>query len=283
MTISDMMRAVFQRFVPEKVRHTLYKKYCFARSDIIVVSFPKSGRTWLRVMLGEYLRLHFDIEVQHVVDIHKLAEYNSRVPRIYFTHDDSPHKKTSDQLSRRKRKYRRKRVVLLVRDPLDVLVSLYHHKRYRNCTYADSLESYCQQDVGNLEVIVEFLNIWCSESPEIDQFLLVRYEDLHHHPSHELKRLLRFCGLTKLNSDYVQAAIAKGSFESMTKIEDSNTSGSNKLSVVNPDDRRSRKVRSGRIGSYAHSLPADLCDASRIFVKNNLEPMLGYPFAMEDE
>ena len=57
--LSDSIKIFLLRFFPKS-----YKKITKAvleLSDVIVISFPKCGRTWLRVLLGEIIRKHFNI------------------------------------------------------------------------------------------------------------------------------------------------------------------------------------------------------------------------------
>ena len=45
------------------------------RTDVYLVSFPKCGRTWLRVMIGRAFQLHFDLPADaDLVELHRLAE-----------------------------------------------------------------------------------------------------------------------------------------------------------------------------------------------------------------
>jgi len=37
-------------------------------ADIVVVSFGKSGRTWLRVMLSRYYQLRYGLAQRHLID-----------------------------------------------------------------------------------------------------------------------------------------------------------------------------------------------------------------------
>ena len=54
-----------------------------------LVSFPKCGRTWLRVMIGRAFQLHFGLPADaDLVELHRLAELDPRVPCVVATHDD---------------------------------------------------------------------------------------------------------------------------------------------------------------------------------------------------
>jgi hypothetical protein len=65
--------------------------------DAYLISFPKCGRTWLRLMIGNIFARHFSFdhpEIQRkMLKLEPLAELNPAVPRVWVTHDDEPHLK----------------------------------------------------------------------------------------------------------------------------------------------------------------------------------------------
>ena len=58
-----------------------------ARSDAIVVSYEKSGRTWLRVMLSRYYQLRYDLGEKHLLNYDKMHTLHESIPTILFTHN----------------------------------------------------------------------------------------------------------------------------------------------------------------------------------------------------
>ena len=91
------------------------------------MSFPKCGRTWLRVLVGRALQVHYGLpDDTDVTELAHLAELDPRVPSVLVTHDDDAQWKAPADVERDKGGYRHRRVILLVRDPRDVIVSLYH-------------------------------------------------------------------------------------------------------------------------------------------------------------
>src|SRR5215467_8463342 len=88
--------------------------------DVFLVSYPRSGNTWTRFLLGNLINQDEPVT---------FANIESRIPEIYFNPD------------RRLRRLRRPRVlkshesfqphypriIYIVRDPRDVAVSFYHH------------------------------------------------------------------------------------------------------------------------------------------------------------
>jgi hypothetical protein len=54
----------------------------------VVVSFGKSGRTWLRVMLSRFYQLRHGLAERHLLNFDNLHLRNRAIPRIVFTHDN---------------------------------------------------------------------------------------------------------------------------------------------------------------------------------------------------
>ena len=117
----------------------------FEQSHILVFSVAKSGRTWLRVLLNKYLSLAYDVPF----DINDLSESNKRIPSIHFTHELWEHCSKAKVHEKILGKYivpekilRSKKVLVLYRDPRDVLVSLFFQKskRSKNKTGKDMID-----------------------------------------------------------------------------------------------------------------------------------------------
>src|ERR1700710_1888922 len=90
--------------------------------DGIVVSIPKSGRTWVRAFLGAYYSGRAGREM--TLDPERYGE--PEVPRVIYTHDLFEHRTKGSVWDRLRGKYlipprefRRARIILLVRDPRD--------------------------------------------------------------------------------------------------------------------------------------------------------------------
>ena len=66
---------------PSYRRYLEYKTH--QKADIFLVSFPKSGRTWLRVLIGKVLSDFYGGDF--TIELERLA--NENIPFIYMTHD----------------------------------------------------------------------------------------------------------------------------------------------------------------------------------------------------
>jgi len=174
------------------------------KSDCVIVSYGKSGRTWLRVMLSRFYQLKHGLPDNSLIAFDNLQAKNRDIPLIFFSHDNYLKDFTGNADS--KKDYYQKKVVLLVRDPRDVAVSQYFQWKHRMHPWKKRLNKYpahdsdiseyefaMDQNVG-LPKIVEFLNLWADEAGKIDQLLVVRYEDMRKDTAGVLGQILDFIG-----------------------------------------------------------------------------------------
>ena len=150
--VKSIRNAIKRRFSREaSIRFRLFRAsyaprawYTERTADVVILSYPKCGRTWLRIMLGKSLALHYGLGDVNYLANDLLAGTDSKSLRIRVSHDDNPHWKEPARLSRRKGRYRRQKVVFLVRDPRDVVVSMYFERSRRE-----------QVDVGTMGDFLE--------------------------------------------------------------------------------------------------------------------------------
>src|SRR5919106_5242324 len=125
------------------------------RADCVIVSFGKSGRTWLRVMLSRFYQVRHGLSERHLIGFDNLHLRNPAIPRIFFTHDNYLKDYTGNGDS--KADYYGAKVVLLVRHPADVAVSQYHQWRHRMRPHKKALNAYPEhgEEVGIAEFVAE--------------------------------------------------------------------------------------------------------------------------------
>ena len=94
---------------------------------------------------------------EFTIELEKLA--GGDIPYIYMTHDDAPN--AARPLATNKSKYRNKKVVFLVRDPRDVVVSYFFQrtKRSRSPVNLD-MSSFIRDPGYGVNRIIDLMNIW---------------------------------------------------------------------------------------------------------------------------
>jgi hypothetical protein len=253
-----------------------YRRRRNREADVFLLSFPKAGRTWLRLLIGKAIAVQHDLAPPDLMALEQLADAVPGTPRIRCKHDDDPQWKRPDELVRNKSEYRDRRVILLGRDMRDLVVSAYFQVTRRERAYDGDIRSFVYARAGSLETMIRFYNIW-AENREIPAgFLLVRYEDLHADPHGELRRVLDFSGLAAASDDAVRQAVEYARFDNMRKLESADALDSARLRPKDEADPESFKTRRGVVGGYVDYLePAEIRHIEER-VRADLDPLYRY-------
>ena len=241
--------------------------YAHQKADVYLVSYPKCGRTWLRLMIGRAIAVHFSLpQEEDILLLNWKKKPHPDLPMITVVHDDRPMLKTPDELERSKDRYRDKSVILLVRDPRDVVVSSYFEmsKRgrlfgknpyeSREAYFVGSLADFIHKKEGGFDTILAYYNIWAANRDIPKSFLLVRYEDMRENPRRELRRVVDFLGLEAISDQTVADAVEYTSFENMRRRE---AAGEFQSGILNPADKAdadSFKARKGKVRGFVDYL-----------------------------
>jgi hypothetical protein len=234
-----------------------YRHY---RTDCYIISYPKCGRTWLRIMLAKALALHFDDPRETVWDPREVIEAaHKKGPYIQFTHDGVDYPPTGETKDPEKKyhRYKRKRVIFLIRDPRDVLVS-YYFQRTRREGETHTLSDFLRHPWWGAARLMTYMRGWYEHRHIPLDFLLVRYEEFHRDAAEELRRILAFVDLGTVSDKLIESSVDYASFASMRKMSVNELVENLRLAPTDPQDPESFKVRKGKVGGYTEYLsPAD--------------------------
>ena len=274
MTVKERISTIAAHALPERLKNYIKHKI----TDVYVISFPKCGRTWLRILLGKVLQLHYNLEIpnEYYIDIHKLNLVDKKIPRIDFDHEDNPKWRSPSELSKNKEKFKNKKVIFLVRDPKDVLISLYFHKKYRDNAFDGEIEEFLQEKVGGIETIIEYYNIWYDNREIPKDFLLVKYEELTNNTMRELKKIMNFLKINSVSDETIEEAIQFASFDKMKKMENESFFSEKRMKPGEEESESSYKTRKGKVGGYAEYLSNDNIDYLDKLIGQRLNKEFGY-------
>ena len=278
-------RSKFRSLMPR----SLLRWYSHRRTDAYLVSYPKCGRTWLRLMMGRAIARHFLLpENEDILFIRWKKRPHPAVPMIRVEHEDHPMFKAPGELETSKAHFRDKKVIFLARDPRDVIVSSYFERskrtqifgenpyEKRQAVFEGSLSEFINQPIGGFDTLLCYYNIWADNRSLPAGFLLVRYEDLKADPQRELRRVLNFLGLQIISDDTLAEAVEYASFENMRKMESSGKFQSGMLSPGSQDDQDSYKTRKGQIKGYINYLNEKEIQDLNHKLATNLSNFFGY-------
>jgi Sulfotransferase domain len=235
--------------VSNQVGRRVWDWWSHRRTDVYVLSYPKCGRTWLRLLMGKALVDELSLTDANPMELSDLHRASSLVPRIRITHDDNPQLKRPDEVERDKRRYAGKKVVFLVRNPRDVVISYYFQASRRRDRFAGTPSEFLRHPVGSLDTILTYYNVWAESRAVAADFCLVRYEDLHRDAAGELARVLRLIARAP-SREVLDRAVEFARFDNMRALERKNAFGSARLKPRDAADPESFKTRKGKVGGY---------------------------------
>jgi hypothetical protein len=271
--------------------------------DIFLVSYPKSGNTWTRFLLGNLTSPDCRIT---------FANVETKVPDIYGASKATLKRTPRPRLLKSHECFdpRYRRVVYIVRDPRDVALSAYHYDRKcRNISDDFAVEQYITARfmktdeyfgtwgehagswmvnprnlaylgrlkngfLGTMGSWGENVQSWLGARGHSREFLLVRYEDLLENTHHEMTRIAEFLNLGA-SPQQISTAIELSSAENMRKLE---AAQSEQWATTKPSRKDIPFVRSAKSGQWQDALPA----ASIQEIESAWGPvmqLLGYPLS----
>ena len=222
--------------------------------DAYVVSYPKCGRTWLRVMFGKAMCLGYGLPEASLMRPTDLTAA-AGIRATQFTHDDGlfavPRWHRPDPT---KARYAGRHVLMLTRDVKDTLVSSYHHVTKRDRLFDGTLAEFIRTPRFGAPQLIRYYEQWHAARARPASFDVVRYEDMIAQPRVGLDAALRIAGCRPLGDDVLAAAVAYGSVENMRKLEARDALGDARMRPRDRQDPDSYKVRQGGVGKGAAAL-----------------------------
>jgi hypothetical protein len=187
-----------------------------------------------------------------------------------------------------------KKVVLLIRNPLDVAVSQFFQWKFRMRPGKKALNQYPEHgsdieiydflmdpDAG-LTKIIDYLNLWASEAGKIKNLLIVRYEDMRSNTGEVLEKIVTFLG-TPGDQDQIQEAVRFASVENMRNMETKPTFWLSGRRMVAKDksNPNTYKVRKAKGGGYRDYFDDQQIQTLNQLVADRLDSIFGYEFTTD--
>lgn len=240
--------------------------------DIYLLSFPKSGNTWLRYLIAYAVWPHLE-----EIDLKEMALY---LPSVGLKHDfevmknpNAPCNTFTKRIIKdhstynRHSKKRIKKAIYLVRDGRDVIVSYWFFCNQRDQTNIPldefiRLSSLKNHSYGSWRKhVLEWINA------PLENKIILRYEDIINDPEKSLLDVLNFCEIC-IPSKQISDAVNKASFKKMQEMELNKGFNLEQYKNIN-------FVRNGKIGDWKQYFTNKECE---LFIKyhGDLISSLGY-------
>jgi hypothetical protein len=234
--------------------------------DVILVSYPKSGNTWSRFLIANLI--YPDVDVSFA-NINRLVADPALASKRFLKHLPRPRILKSHEPF----DVRYPKVVYIVRDPRDVVVSEYYFaiKKKRldpSISLREYVEKFIAGKTNSYGSWGENVASWIATRYGEPSFLLVRYEDLLRESVCELSRIAVFLGLNP-TSEELQAAVTRSSADRMRKLEKEQAG---QWSGTKGTRQEIPFVRSATSGGWKNSLPDD----SAMRIEEAWRPLLSW-------
>lgn len=231
-----------------------------AGDSAIVVSYPKSGRTWHRVILARYIAAQHGLEAVRSIDTRKLTK-RFGLPRISYSHNGAnflhPHG-PYHVLNGNAGFWRGRKIVLLVREPKDVLVSCFFHAKHRSRSFDGSLSEFIRHPHTGIEKLLVAHHRWFAKQGKALAFMVQRYEDMLSDTGTAARKALEFLGF-KIDPRLLSETIEFARFDNLRILEEKGYFQSGALGCNVARQREAKKVRAGRMNGYReHMTAADI-------------------------
>jgi sulfotransferase family protein len=238
--------------------------------DTFLLSYPKSGNTWSRFLVANLLRPGQEVDFSNINGIIPDTEGTTK---RYLNALPRPRVLKSHQYF----DPRYPKVVFIVRDPRDVVLSEYYWDIKRRAVNDDcSIENFVQRFVHGpvnhpFGTWGDNVASWFYTRRHNPSFLLVKYESLQADPRHEVTRIARFLNLPA-GADRIDFAIRQSSADRMRELERKQ----GHLWASTKDTRKDKPfVRAAKSGGWRAELP-EACIAQLEAVWGGLMRDLGY-------
>jgi hypothetical protein len=218
--------------------------------DVFIVSYPKSGNTWTRFLVGNMLHQSGPVDFSNIEE---------KIPDIYVNSNsallDVQRPRTLKSHECFDPRYRK--VVYIVRDPRDVAVSYYHHlikvgKVADGLPMSEFVGRFLDGELDRYGSWYENVASWLYTRGDDKRFLMLRYEDILDHTLRELRRLADFLEVS-IGDDGINRAIELSSKDNMRKLE---RKQSHLWATTRGTMADKPFVRVGQYGGWKTDLPA---------------------------
>jgi len=177
--------------LPAKTRVSLRRKYLAnlemakaQRANFLIIGHPKSGNTWLKVMISRLYQLRYDLPESKLINTDEFARKIPEIPRLaatnaYYSYEGEVGKLLA--VGAPDNPLRHKPVLFLARNPIDIAVSWYHQFTKRQSRAKQELINHWIEnpidrktvqmwdfvrysDIG-LPSLIEYQNTWVRNVP----------------------------------------------------------------------------------------------------------------------
>jgi len=264
------------------------------RAGLIIIGHPKSGNTWLKVMISRLYQVRHNLPASQTIGSDELALRNPAIPRLaatngYYSYEGAIGRVLA--VDAPDSELRHKPVVLLARNPCDIAVSWYFQFTKRQSAHKQELinqfiahpvdrrtvemwDFVRHSDIG-LPFLIDYLNTWEQNLSRLERSLLMRYEDLRAEPAQNLKKITALMG-ESFSDEEIQEGVDFGSFDNLRKLEGQGFFRRGGMTLRDAKDPGTFKVRRGKVNGYRDYFTPEQVAEMEELMYTRLSPTFGY-------
>ena len=210
----------------------------------VMLSYPKSGRTWLRFMVNSYLCRVFDLTCPNVFDAEKQLK---NVHPIEWTHLSGAMigKMPYWAMGPWRLDDAAKRVpwLVLTRNFHATLTSAYFQARDRIKVFQGTPSEFLRDPRYGAAKLVSFYNLFEELRPGLTDCHVFSYEDMRDDPRPVFESVIRALGL-RVEDELIDEVIEASSFENMKRLSTTPAYAGSVIAPTDPTKPETFKVRS---------------------------------------
>ncbi|GFY73932.1 sulfotransferase 1E1 [Trichonephila inaurata madagascariensis] len=258
-------------FVMKNLDHV--KNFTFNDGDILVVSFPKTGTTWLQEIIYSILNGVDETLSQSLEDRFPYLEFmypglksiqKMEGQRLIKTH--LPYSLLPEDIHKKNVK-----ILYIMRNPKDVVVSYYHFVRMMTVSdYSGNFENFFQEFLSDK---VPYGPLWKHYQEMWDHLneaniLILFYEDLHKDIQGAIKKIATFLD-RDVSDEEINNIVEHCSFHNMAQNPNVNYQHWDDLGIRKIHE--AKFMRKGEIGDWKNYFTSEMCQSMDLWIEDNLK------------
>ncbi|MCO6441866.1 MAG: sulfotransferase domain-containing protein [Nitrococcus mobilis] len=260
------------------------------KANVVIIVHPKSGGTWLRVMLFRLFQRKYALPARRVMKTDELQHYNQTLPRFIVSNGHYSYEAAVREVLTNE-PADDKQLIFLARHPCDIAVSwhlqftrrisaakreLILHELHQPIDYKTiPLWEFVMHPELGLPGLIDYHNQWAEFCAGRDNGLIVRYEDLRADTRATLQRITARLGETFSDAE-LDEAVEFASFDNLRRLEEANYFHNASLRLQDRNDPSRYKVRRGKVGGFRDDFEPAQAEEMEALVRAHLSPILGY-------
>ena len=216
---------------------------------MLFLSYPKSGRTWVRFLVDAYLADLHGIAVSNVFEVERRLDPRWRIEWTHLTGAMIrllPYDRIGEvDLSR----IDGRRCVFLTRDPYSTLASAYFQARDRVKVFSGSPSEFLRSPLFGARKLAAFYEQVDGLRERFSSFAELSYERMRGDPADGLRTVLETLG-AEVDAERIARAVELGRFDNLRRLARAPEYAGTPLAPVDPGNPGSDKIRRGGDGGW---------------------------------